>query len=310
MAARLDGGSEDNLAPAFSALKELRGNVRHSSAAAPTSPTCCRPARFGPRVDEVPADTALAVWQAAPAGSRGWHAEAKAALVPDLRRRLDPAHTAIELIDVQNDFCHPDGAAARNGDALTRVVATGPRLRALLATAREAGAMVVHVDARTGPLRQYGGTRHGLRRHHRRTGGEVGQRIVPAGRHQLALPPRHDGGGLGMQRDAQAVAGDDLEPFQHGAGAGRGQVAEGVAHEALERGHPARGQRVQMLEVVLRQQAIQAVIHPRLARRLPASAAAPSGVPVGGFTFGISNTVVTPPIAAAAVPVSQSSLWV
>ena len=33
-------------------------------------------------------------------------------------------------------------------------------------------------------------------------------------------------------------------------------------------------------------------------------------VPVGGFTLGISNTVVTPPIAAAAVPVSQSSLCV
>jgi hypothetical protein len=32
-------------------------------------------------------------------------------------------------------------------------------------------------------------------------------------------------------------------------------------------------------------------------------------VPVGGFTFGISSTVVTPPLAAAPVPVSQSSLY-
>ena len=31
---------------------------------------------------------------------------------------------------------------------------------------------------------------------------------------------------------------------------------------------------------------------------------------VGGFVLGISKTVVTPPMAAALVPVSQSSLWV
>jgi hypothetical protein len=31
-------------------------------------------------------------------------------------------------------------------------------------------------------------------------------------------------------------------------------------------------------------------------------------VPVGGIVFGMSNTVVTPPNAAAAVPLAQSSL--
>jgi hypothetical protein len=31
---------------------------------------------------------------------------------------------------------------------------------------------------------------------------------------------------------------------------------------------------------------------------------------VGGWVFGISNTVVVPPMAAAAVPVCQSSLCV
>ena len=34
-----------------------------------------------------------------------------------------------------------------------------------------------------------------------------------------------------------------------------------------------------------------------------------SGVPVGGIVFGMSNTVVTPPNAAAAVPLAKSSLW-
>ena len=35
-----------------------------------------------------------------------------------------------------------------------------------------------------------------------------------------------------------------------------------------------------------------------------------ASVAVGGTTFGISKTVVTPPQAAAALPVCQSSLWV
>ena len=106
---------------------------------------------LGYAVDEMPADTALAVWQDAPPGPRNWHAEAKAAgLLPDLRSRLGPAHTAVVLIDVQNDFCHPDGAGARNGDGMTRVAATVPRLRALLASAREAGTMVVHIKAEYG----------------------------------------------------------------------------------------------------------------------------------------------------------------
>ena len=106
---------------------------------------------LGYEVAEMPADEALACWRDAPPGLRGWHAEAKAAaLLPDLRSRLAPARTAVVLIDVQNDFCHPDGAAARNGDKLTRVAAALPRLRGLVAAAREAGTMVVHVKAEYG----------------------------------------------------------------------------------------------------------------------------------------------------------------
>jgi hypothetical protein len=36
--------------------------------------------------------------------------------------------------------------------------------------------------------------------------------------------------------------------------------------------------------------------------------ASTNAVPVGGMVLGMSNTVVTPPNAAAAVPVCQSSL--
>ena len=39
---------------------------------------------------------------------------------PELRleKRVQPAHTALVLIDLQNDFCHPDGFMGQMGEAL------------------------------------------------------------------------------------------------------------------------------------------------------------------------------------------------
>ncbi len=108
---------------------------------------------LGYEVAEMPVATALAAWRDAAPGPRGWQPEVKAAsLLPDLRSRLDPARTAVVLIDVQNDFCHRDGAAGRNGEPITRIEQTVPRLRSLLAAAREAGTMIVHVKAEYGQV--------------------------------------------------------------------------------------------------------------------------------------------------------------
>ena len=64
-----------------------------------------------------------------------------------------------------------------------------------------------------------------------------------------------------------------------------------------------------MRDGVLAEQSVEAEIDMGLlCRHLDAWRRAMSGVPVGGMVFGMSNTVVTPPNAAAAVPLAKSSL--
>ena len=43
--------------------------------------------------------------------------------------------SALILIDVQNEFCHPDGSFGQKGLDLSRVYGIIPPLRALIATA-------------------------------------------------------------------------------------------------------------------------------------------------------------------------------
>ena len=64
----------------------------------------------------------------------------------DLRELVDPAHTALLLIDMQHDFVDPDGVFGRLGVDLSMYQAIRPRLAALLAAAREHGVLVVHVQ--------------------------------------------------------------------------------------------------------------------------------------------------------------------
>ncbi len=127
---------------------------------------------------------------------------------------------------------------------------------------------VQHVDARAGPFGKRRRAPHGLDRDDRRPRVEVRERVGAPRRHQVRLATRHDGGRLGVQRDPQAVARDDLEPLQHRARGGRGQVAEGVAHEALEGVGAGRDQPVELAKVVLREQAVEAEIHAGFPRRL------------------------------------------
>ncbi len=91
----------------------------------------------------------LALWQAADAnGPRGWKPEAKAAAAfTDFDALVDPAHTALLVVDMQNDFCHPDGVMGRAGSDLSSFPAAIAAIKDLLQAAREAGALVVHVYA-------------------------------------------------------------------------------------------------------------------------------------------------------------------
>ncbi|CAN5352138.1 hypothetical protein BH10PSE18_BH10PSE18_15710 [soil metagenome] len=96
------------------------------------------------------ADAIAAAWLAARPGPRNWHAEAKqAALLRTLDERLAPQHTALVLIDVQNDFVSPTGATGRR-EAMPMVDRATARIPVLLRQARDTGCLVVHVRAEYG----------------------------------------------------------------------------------------------------------------------------------------------------------------
>lgn len=60
--------------------------------------------------------------------------------------RFAPEHTALIVVDVQNDFCHPDGVSARKGHDVQAAVEMVPRLGTLVAAARTAGTTVVFIQ--------------------------------------------------------------------------------------------------------------------------------------------------------------------
>lgn len=64
----------------------------------------------------------------------------------DLPFRYDPAHTALIVVDVQNDFCSPDGSLARVGNDTSGAVEMVPRLQSLIEHAREVGLPVLFIQ--------------------------------------------------------------------------------------------------------------------------------------------------------------------
>ncbi len=60
--------------------------------------------------------------------------------------RFDPAIAAVVVVDVQNDFCHPDGVCAQAGNDPSAAIAMVPRLGRLLTSARQAGTPVVWIQ--------------------------------------------------------------------------------------------------------------------------------------------------------------------
>ncbi len=64
----------------------------------------------------------------------------------ELEELVDPAHTALLLIDMQVDFVDPHGLFGTLGIDLSMYEATRPRLAALLGAARQRGVLVVHVQ--------------------------------------------------------------------------------------------------------------------------------------------------------------------
>ena len=49
---------------------------------------------------------------------------------------IDPNHTALVIIDVQNDFCHSSGLFKRAGFEVSQVQSTAEKIRLMLERAR------------------------------------------------------------------------------------------------------------------------------------------------------------------------------
>jgi ureidoacrylate peracid hydrolase len=64
-----------------------------------------------------------------------------------LEEKIDPNHTALIVVDVQNDFCHDDCQIARLGGNMSYAQAAVPRIVQLIEAARQVGALVVFLQA-------------------------------------------------------------------------------------------------------------------------------------------------------------------
>ena len=66
--------------------------------------------------------------------------------MPSLPELLFPAKSAVIVVDVQNDFCQPDGALGRAGAPTGAAMAMIPNLQRLLGAARAVGAPVIFIQ--------------------------------------------------------------------------------------------------------------------------------------------------------------------
>jgi ureidoacrylate peracid hydrolase len=63
-----------------------------------------------------------------------------------LKELVAPSKTAVLVVDVQNDFCEPAGAAGKGGKDTDAAMAMIPRLQRFLAAAREHGTNVIFIQ--------------------------------------------------------------------------------------------------------------------------------------------------------------------
>ncbi|MBI2910797.1 MAG: cysteine hydrolase [Chloroflexi bacterium] len=69
-----------------------------------------------------------------------------------LEEKIQPRHTALVVLDVQNDFCSPGGSADKQGRDISASQAALPPLLDLLSAARQAGCLVIFVQVTRHPL--------------------------------------------------------------------------------------------------------------------------------------------------------------
>jgi len=109
----------------------------------------------------------------------------------ELAELVDPAHSALVIVDMQRDFCQPGGAFDRLGVDISMYPPVIPRIAALLEGARAAGVLVIFIQMTVLPGRLSDSPaqmRFNLRLHLQTNGGEPlryaadgseGQEILP-----------------------------------------------------------------------------------------------------------------------------------
>lgn len=63
-----------------------------------------------------------------------------------LNELVDPAKSAVIVVDMQNDFCHPEGSSAKAGSDVSACIAMAPTLQRLLDGARAVGTAVIFIQ--------------------------------------------------------------------------------------------------------------------------------------------------------------------
>lgn len=68
-----------------------------------------------------------------------------------LRELVDPRHAAVVVVDMQNDFCHPEGHFPRNGKNVDAIIASVAPLVEFVQAAQARGVMVAFIRQLTLP---------------------------------------------------------------------------------------------------------------------------------------------------------------
>ncbi|HZT06585.1 MAG TPA: isochorismatase family cysteine hydrolase [Chloroflexota bacterium] len=68
-----------------------------------------------------------------------------------LEERVAPRHTALLIVDMQNDYCSPGGASDRNGRDLSQIEAIVPSMARLIDSARQATVPIFFTKYTLGP---------------------------------------------------------------------------------------------------------------------------------------------------------------
>ena len=107
----------------------------------------------------------------------------------ELAELVDPAHSALILVDMQCDFIEPDGVFGKLGIDLSMYTESRPRLAAMLKSARQSGTLVVHLQNTVLPRRMGDSPsyiRFNLRMH------EAARRDGPPLRYTIPGTPGHE----------------------------------------------------------------------------------------------------------------------